>query len=109
MSGTSTPAFTRKSRFGTWTNARPQKPEWQGPFPSHCGPGSSWPDASSLTIGSTSPRCNQMNILSFAQWVDGSPLGHAVRDSLWLFPVIEASHLIGLAVIGGCILIVNLR
>jgi hypothetical protein len=50
-----------------------------------------------------------MNILPFVQWVDGSPLGHAVRDSLWLFPVIEASHLIGLAVIGGCVLIVNLR
>lgn len=50
-----------------------------------------------------------MSILPFFAWVDGSTLGHAIRDSLWLFPVIEASHLLGLAVIGGSVLIVNMR
>ena len=50
-----------------------------------------------------------MNVLPFFTWVDGSGLGHAIRDSLWLFPVIEAFHLLGLAVIGGAVLIVNMR
>jgi hypothetical protein len=50
-----------------------------------------------------------MSILSFVTWIDDSALGHAIRDSRWLFPVIEASHLLGLVVIGGCVLIVNMR
>lgn len=50
-----------------------------------------------------------MGILTFVTWLDDSALGHAIRDSRWLFPVIEASHLLGLVVIGGCVLIVNMR
>ena len=50
-----------------------------------------------------------MGILSFVTWLDGSALGQAIRDSRWLFPAIEASHLLGLAVLGGCVLIVNMR
>ena len=50
-----------------------------------------------------------MGILPFVTWLDDSALGHAIRDSRWLFPVIEASHLLGLAVLGGCVLIVNMR
>ena len=36
-------------------------------------------------------------------------LGTAIRDSAWLFPVIESVHLLGLATLGGSILIVDLR
>lgn len=38
-----------------------------------------------------------------------SALGTAVRDSAWLFPAIESVHLIGLATLGGSILVVDLR
>ena len=48
-------------------------------------------------------------LFQFFQWVDGSGLGEAIRESKWLFPVIESVHLLGLAVIGGAILIVDLR
>lgn len=50
-----------------------------------------------------------MSVLSFFTWCEASPLGEAIRDSRWLFPVIESVHLLGLAVIGGAVLIVNLR
>ncbi len=50
-----------------------------------------------------------MDVLSVVTSLDDSALGHAIRDSRWLFPVIEACHLLGLAVIGGCVLIVNMR
>lgn len=50
-----------------------------------------------------------MSVLSFFQWCDGSALGTAVRDSRWLFPVIEAVHLLGLALMGGLVLIVDMR
>ena len=36
-------------------------------------------------------------------------VGAVIRDSAWLFPVIESVHLLGLALLGGSILIVDLR
>ena len=50
-----------------------------------------------------------MSLLSFFAWCEKSPLGEAIRGSLWLFPVIESIHLLGLAVIGGAVLVLNLR
>ena len=50
-----------------------------------------------------------MSVLSFFTWCENSFLGQAIRDSTWLFPVIESVHLLGLAVIGGAVLILNLR
>jgi hypothetical protein len=50
-----------------------------------------------------------MSLLSLFGWFDSSAVGNAIRDSTWLFPAIEAFHLLGLAVIGGAILVVDLR
>lgn len=43
------------------------------------------------------------------QWIENTGLGEAIRESKWLFPVIESVHLLGLAVIGGAVLVVDLR
>ena len=43
------------------------------------------------------------------QWCEASWLGQLVRESVWLFPVIEAVHLLGLCVLGGALLVVDLR
>lgn len=48
-------------------------------------------------------------ILHFCQWCNESPWGHGVRDSVWLFPFVEIFHLLALGVLGGTILILNLR
>jgi len=48
-------------------------------------------------------------MLAFFEWCEATALGAAIRSSLWMFPVIESAHLLALAVIGGCILIVDLR
>lgn len=45
----------------------------------------------------------------FCQWALNSSFGHAVRDSVWLFPAIEICHLLGLGILGGCILLLNFR
>ena len=50
-----------------------------------------------------------MNLLPYFEWIEASSLGNAIRQSLWLFPVIEAVHLLGLCVLGGAVLIVDLR
>lgn len=36
-------------------------------------------------------------------------LGRVMADSIWLFPVVEAGHLLGLAALGGSILVMDLR
>jgi hypothetical protein len=48
-------------------------------------------------------------MLTFFEWCDTSRIGIAVRDSFWLFPAIEAVHLLAFAVIGGAVLMVDLR
>jgi hypothetical protein len=48
-------------------------------------------------------------LLPLFQALESSALGEAIRNSLWLFPIVEACHLVGLAVIGGAILVVDFR
>ncbi|MGC2333072.1 MAG: DUF6644 family protein [Candidatus Acidiferrales bacterium] len=48
-------------------------------------------------------------VLHFCKWCNESPWGHGVRDSVWLFPFVEIFHLLALGVLGGTILILNLR
>src|SRR4029453_3706134 len=48
-------------------------------------------------------------LLPLFQWFEAMWLGNAIRTSLGLFPVIEAAHLLGLCVLGGTVLIVDLR
>jgi Family of unknown function (DUF6644) len=49
-----------------------------------------------------------MTVLAFFQWCERSAIGNAIRQSHWLFPVIEAIHLLGLGLTGGAVLVVNL-
>ena len=48
-------------------------------------------------------------MLPFFQWCESTAVGNGIRDSLWLFPVIESFHLLALALIGGAVLVVDLR
>ena len=45
----------------------------------------------------------------FFQWIEHSWLGTSVNNSLWAFAAFEAAHLLALAVIGGAVLVVDLR
>jgi hypothetical protein len=48
-------------------------------------------------------------LLPFFQWCESLWLGQFVVGSNWLFPVIESIHLLFLALLGGTVLIVDLR
>jgi hypothetical protein len=50
-----------------------------------------------------------MSLLPFFEWGYDTTIGEAVRESTWLFPVIEACHLLGLGLTVGAVLIVDLR
>jgi Family of unknown function (DUF6644) len=48
-------------------------------------------------------------LLPYFQALEAGAIGEAIRDSTWLFPFIEAFHLVGLAVVGGAVLLVDFR
>lgn len=50
-----------------------------------------------------------MSLLPFFEWCENTAIGEAIRNSVWLFPVIEGFHLVALALIGGAVLLVNMR
>ena len=50
-----------------------------------------------------------MSLLEFFHWLEYLPLLVTMRSSPWLFPVIATVHLLGLAIIGGAVLVVDLR
>ena len=50
-----------------------------------------------------------MTLLEFFHRLEYLPLLVAMRSSPWLFPAIATVHLLGLAIIGGAVLVVDLR
>lgn len=50
-----------------------------------------------------------MDLLPLIEWIEHTAIGTAIRESTWLFPFIEAGHLLALALMGGAVLIVDLR
>jgi uncharacterized membrane protein SirB2 len=50
-----------------------------------------------------------MDLLPLFQWFYATPIGDGIRNSTWLFPVIEAFHLLGLGLVAGSVLLVDLR
>src|SRR5438552_6698539 len=48
-------------------------------------------------------------LLPYFHALESGSIGSAIRDSVWLFPFIEAFHLVALAVIGGAVLLVDFR
>ncbi len=50
-----------------------------------------------------------MDLLPLFQWFEATTVGTVVRESLWMFPVIQCVHLLALALLGGAVLLVDLR
>ena len=50
-----------------------------------------------------------MSLLAFFNWCYATPLAETIRDSSWLFPVIEAIHLLGFGLTLGAVLVIELR
>jgi hypothetical protein len=49
-----------------------------------------------------------MSLYHTAQSIEASALGQTIRESTWLFPAIESTHLLALALLGGSVLIISL-
>jgi hypothetical protein len=48
-------------------------------------------------------------MLEFCQWLEQTPVGASVRQSLWLFPILETLHLLGMTALLGVIGTFDLR
>jgi hypothetical protein len=48
-------------------------------------------------------------LLPFFKWCDGTWIGETIRGSKYIFPTIEAIHLLGLTVLLGVMVIISLR
>lgn len=53
--------------------------------------------------------CEMFGWIAFYDSMEQTWLGSVVRESLWLMPAVWAVHLVGLAAIGGSILVVDMR
>ncbi len=45
----------------------------------------------------------------FCQWLYSSGMGTAIRQSIWVFPIIETVHVLGIALLVGTVSILDLR
>lgn len=50
-----------------------------------------------------------MDLLSFCQWLDSTRLNAAMRMSLWFFPTFDTIHTLGIVLVAGTIMLVDLR
>ena len=50
-----------------------------------------------------------MDIQSLLRWLQGTGLAASIRDSLFVFPLLESAHVIGLALVVGTIAVIDLR
>ena len=50
-----------------------------------------------------------MHLLSFCQWLEKTPAAAVMRDSLWTFDITETIHTLGIILVAGTIMLVDLR
>jgi|SRR5665213_643786 len=48
-------------------------------------------------------------MLPLLTWLQGSALASRIRDSLFIFPLLESAHVVGLALVVGTIAVIDLR
>lgn len=53
--------------------------------------------------------CEAFGWVDFYRDLGDGSIGRAIGESLWLFPVIEVVHLFGLAVLGGSVIVMDIR
>ena len=50
-----------------------------------------------------------MSIMSMCQWLQDTSIGTSISQSIWVFPIIETTHVLGLSFSVGLLLVSDLR
>ena len=61
------------------------------------------------TIRSTARAGEMQFIFTICQWLEQTTVGTRIRESLWLFPIIETVHIFGIILLVGATSILDLR
>jgi hypothetical protein len=48
-------------------------------------------------------------MFSICQWISQTPLSIAVRESIWVYPIVNVLHCVGILFVAGTIVVVDLR
>ena len=48
-------------------------------------------------------------MLSICQWIHQTPLSIAIRESIWVYPILNVLHCVGILLVAGTIVVVDLR
>ena len=48
-------------------------------------------------------------MLSICQWIHETPLSIAIRESIWVYPILNVLHCVGIFLVAGTIVVVDLR
>ena len=50
-----------------------------------------------------------MSLLSICQWIQDTTIGQSLSGSIWMFPIIETTHVLGLSISVGLLMVSDLR
>ena len=50
-----------------------------------------------------------MDLITLCHWLENTPIARAVRESIWMFDIIETIHTLGIVLVAGTIMLVDLR
>jgi hypothetical protein len=48
-------------------------------------------------------------VLSICQWIFRTPLSVSIRESIWVYPILNVLHCVGILLVAGTIVVVDLR
>jgi len=48
-------------------------------------------------------------LLRICEWLQQTPVSVSIRESIWVFPILDAVHCVGIVLVAGTIVIVDLR
>jgi hypothetical protein len=48
-------------------------------------------------------------VLSICQWIYQTPMSVAIRESIWVYPILDVLHCVGILLVAGTIVVVDLR
>jgi hypothetical protein len=48
-------------------------------------------------------------VLSICQWIHQTQLSVAIRESIWIYPILDVLHCVGVLLVAGTIVVVDLR
>jgi hypothetical protein len=49
------------------------------------------------------------SLIGWAEWLQDTPIGTSIRESVWVYPGLEIIHVVGLAISVGLVVVVDLR